>query len=280
MSGKRRHLSYQTKPLKQVREMLHKVDVVLEVLDARAPLSTRSRALTSSSRGHLLLLHKSDLAQNEETMAWKSFFQEQGFHVIPFHSTMSSSRLTSFLKDYSRNQKLSRFKRPLRLMVVGMPNVGKSTLVNLLLHKRVSLTGNKPGITRGNQWIRIHEQMEVLDTPGVLQPISVNQFSYNCLAALGVLPAKQFDEIEVASWLLDLFIQRGLLPGVIERYNIKIKEIYDSEILLEEIGRATGCLGVGGKVDSSCAAQIFLKDFREAALGSVTLDVPSMEGEF
>jgi len=270
----KRYLSYSNKYLHQVKEMLKAVDVVLEVVDARAPWSTKSKSLANSTRGHLLVLNKSDLAEDSRTREWLAYYQKLGIKVISYHNRLSVSCFNSYLKHFRSSR--PKFKRPLRLMVAGMPNVGKSTLVNLLLHKKVSRTGNRPGITRGNQWIRLNQELEMLDTPGVLQPFAVNHFSFNCLAVLGVIPDHRFDEVELGGWLIDMLYQKDLLNVLVARYGINLEQKFDIENVLLEVGKSRGCLGPGGKIDQAGAARHIIKDFQEAALGKVTLETPDM----
>jgi len=277
LSRKQRQLSYSQKQFNQVREMLKAVDVVLEVIDARAPYSTKTRNLVESSRKHMLVLHKTDLAREHVTSQWEAYFRESGVRAIPYHSRLSAQYLTAFLKEYRSSQQFSRFKRPLRLMVAGMPNVGKSTLVNLLLRKKVSRTGNRPGITRGNQWVRINPHLEMLDTPGVLLPVVAGKFSFNCLSALGILPANRYDDADLGNWLLEMLYLRNIYPAIEKRYGIHTSGITDREELLATIGQARGCLAAGGEIDLHTAARLLIKDFQEGALGPVSLELPGEE---
>lgn len=278
--GGKKHLAHSQKQFKKVKEMIKVVDVVLELVDARAPRSSKNTYLSGSgfSRGHALILHKSDLADKKITRGWVDYYQENGFKVFSFSSLFSTAELFSFLQEYRASSKFARFNRPLRLMVAGMPNVGKSTLVNLLLKKKATPTGDRPGITRGSQWVRIQPGLEMLDTPGVLQPEVEEEFSYQCLAAIGILPPKRYDPVETASWLIEIMKDYGCLGGLSTRYRLEAGEERLPEHMLEEIGRARGCLVSGGEVDFTEASGVLLKDFREGRLGKISLERPVEPG--
>lgn len=274
MNRKNWHISHSQKFLKQVKDHLKMVDLVLEVVDARAPAITRSRHLLDSRKKQLLVLHKADLAQEEITRAWEEYFSQEGVDALPFHLNLPISPLIAWLKEYKQSRSYSKFKRPLRLMVLGMPNVGKSTLINMLQQRRAARTGNKPGITRGHQWVRLHQDIEMLDTPGILPPATDNENTYCCLSALGVLPPNLYDEVEISVWLLGVLSYSGKLEGLEKRYQLNIEEGNPAASILEEIGRRRGCFIPGGNVDLAAAAGFFLKDFRDGLLGRFSFEAP------
>lgn len=281
MPGNKRHLAHSKKHLNRIKEMIRAVDVVLELVDARAPQSSQNEELYRSVKpgGRIIVLHKSDLANPDVTRCWVEHFQKQGLKVFSFSAKLSSKKLLSHLNDYWSSGKFARFNRPLRLMVAGMPNVGKSTLVNLLLQKKVTHTGDRPGITRGSQWIRIHPRLELLDTPGVLQPAAGDEWTYQCLAALGILPPNKYDSEETALWLINLLKSSNRLSLLSERFGVEPEEEFLPEEYLKKIGKARGCLIGGGEVNFQEASQVLLKDLREGLLGAISLEAPPEEEE-
>ncbi|HED24063.1 MAG TPA: ribosome biogenesis GTPase YlqF [Firmicutes bacterium] len=263
--------------INQLREDLKVVDLVIELLDARIPISSHNPLFARMLAGKktVLLLHKADRADPDATGHWLSYFKKRDQDAISFsiYHKHSISQLIGYLKGEQGKKQQSRFKRPLRIMVVGVPNVGKSTLINYFLKKAVAKTGNQPGITRGRQWIRIHPEIELLDTPGILQPRITADSGYP-LAAVGAISAGRYDLQNTAFWLINCFQEKGKFDLMQKRYpGIKEKE---RACLLEDIARSLGYLQSAGKLDLDRAAASLLRDFQEGALGRVTLEeVPS-----
>lgn len=262
--------------MRQLKEDLKLVDLVVELLDSRIPLSSRNPVLSKLIDGKqsLILLHKADRSEPEITAQWISFFQQLRLAAMPFsvHTARSLSFFFKYLKLQEHNLRPGRFKRPLRLMVAGIPNVGKSTLINYLVGRSPARTGNRPGITRGRQWIRLLDGVELLDTPGVLWP-NLSEKSTLPLAVVGALPAAKLDQSELSRWLLSAFINRKKEGQLLKRYPFLMPD--HPELFLEQIGLRLGFLRAEGKTDLERAAARVLSDFQSGALGRITLEMPS-----
>jgi len=261
-----------------LRQDLRIVDLVIELLDARIPFSSRNPVFASLLNGkkHLILLHKADRAEEAVTERWLSYLQGTGLQSMAFSVNHSRylNQLLRYLKDQEHNLRPTRLKRPLRMIFVGIPNVGKSTLINHFVRKAVTRTANQPGITRGRQWIRITPGLELLDTPGILWP-NLNEETAKPLAVVGAIPSGRVDLESIALWLIDLYLKK-------EKYNLLIKRysglpLDNPEKILEFIGSSQGCLLTAGKVDQVRAAQLVLRDFQGGTLGRMTLEDPPLD---
>lgn len=262
-----------------VQENLKLVDVVIELLDARLPVSSRN-PLINEITGHkprLVVLNKADLAGAADTARWLSWFNQQdggalavdaahgpGVREVPAAvQRLAASRIAALVASGRRS-------RPPRCMVLGIPNVGKSMLINALAGRAATRTGNRPGVTRGQQWVRLAKGVELLDTPGVLWPKFDDQETAMKLAATGAIREEVYQSEEVAVWLAGWLRQR-YPRALAERY--ALTEAADGRVL-EQIAVKRGLLGAGGLPDISRAARHLLKEFREGKLGRITLDSP------
>lgn len=263
---------HMAKAKRLLQEQLRWVDVVVELGDARLPESSRNPLLSEllGDKPKLLLLNKSDLADKNWTERWVSKLKEQG-PVLAVSATGGSgvARIVPYLERLAadkQKQWASKGVRPrlLRAMVVGIPNIGKSSLINQLTGGAQAKTGNKPGLTRGNQWIRIHERVELLDTPGLLWPKFEDPDVGRKLAAVGAVKDEVFDLEELTGWLLPWLAEH--YPESLNRYST------GAAVTLESIGQKRGCLVQGGRVDTLKAAQIFLREFRAGQAGKITFD--------
>ncbi|MFO7951895.1 MAG: ribosome biogenesis GTPase YlqF [Bacillota bacterium] len=263
-----------SKALNQLREDLKAVDLAIELIDARIPFSSRNPKLSNllENKKHIVLLHKADSAEKEATERWLAYYQNFADKAMPFSvkNTRYLKQLMGYLKEQENSLKPKKIKRPLRMIFVGIPNVGKSTLINLFVHKAVTKTGNQPGITRGRQWIRIMPGMELLDTPGILQP-RIEKNTINPLSAVGALPAGKTDQQESATWLINCYLKEGKGHYIEERYRVELSK---PEQILEQIGLSQGCLQSAGKVNRERTAALILRDYQNGALGRVTLEKP------
>ncbi len=273
MTGGQWYPGSMSRAINQMREDLKAIDLVIEMLDARIPYSSRNPAFSGlfKNKRHLLLLHKADRAESEQTEAWLSYFIAAGKEAIAFSVQRKQDlhRLFGYLKKEESRMRSGRFKRPLRMIFVGIPNVGKSTLINLFVRKAVTRTGNRPGITRGKQWIRILPGMELLDTPGLLRP-NIKEDTVRPLAVVGAIPGGRVDLHEAAMWLLDRYLEKGKLNLLMKKYP-GLKPGTAGQ-LFEQVGFSQGCLQSANKIDTDRTAALLLRDFQSGALGRLTLE--------
>lgn len=262
-----------------LRQDLKIIDLVVELLDARIPISSRNPAFAGILEGkkHLLLMHKADRAEDAVTGRWLSYFSDQKIKSMAFsvHNKRYLTQLLRYLREQEHNLRPTRIKRPLRMMFVGIPNVGKSTLINYFVHKAVTRTANRPGVTKGRQWIRITPGLELLDTPGILWPKITEETSWP-LAVVGAMPPSRLDLQGIALWLIGIYLKKSREQVLIERYHGLQPDT--AEKMLEEIGESQGCLKAAGKVDLERAAGLVLRDFQIGSLGRITLEEPPISG--
>ncbi len=262
-----------------VKENLKLVDVVIELLDARIPMSSANPVLREIVGGkpRVIVLNKADLADEAATRAWVNCFATQGITAVPVDAVKGRG-VKELVQAIAKCAKPKTDKlvqhgakaRAARCMILGIPNVGKSSLINRLSGGSKTKVENRPGVTRAKQWIRIGAQLELLDMPGILWPKFEDRQAALHLAFTGVINDNVYDVASVVLLLLDTLRMR-YPSDLMERYRLE-KELPSGMELLEEIGRKRGCLRAGGKVDYEKAEQIVLTDFRSGRLGRVTLD--------
>ena len=278
--GKNQSLDLLLKNEKKLQEHLELVDLVLEVADARLPRTSRNPRLQKmlGAKKRIIILNKSDLAEKETTGRWLNYLAGEKWPVLDFNAKRKIEVIKlERLLDNLRPEKM-KFKRSFRMMAIGLPNVGKSTIINRLLHKYAARTGNTPGVTRGAQWIKLRRGMDLLDTPGMLTPFLRNENSILSLGAIGSISLGSYDPERVAGWLIEQFLAREKTRQILERfYGVQgeaggnLKSSYE---LLAEIGAARGCYKRGAEVDILKTSQLLLSDFRRGALGPITLESP------
>lgn len=273
---------HMSKTRRLIEENLKMIDVVVEILDARIPFSGRNPNFDDiiKNKPRLLVMNKADLADPVRTKEWIEWYKTQGIRVIPISCTTGQGINTvlnearSLVADkIARDLERGR-TRTLKLMMVGIPNVGKSSLINRLLGKASTKTGDKPGVTRGKQWLRIKGDAELLDTPGILPPKFEDQGVAQRLAFTGAIK----DEIinrELLAYALCDYLRDNYPEAVMERYKIKdsIEGLEGYEVL-ELIGRRRGFVISGGEVDMERASNIVLDELRSATIGKITLETP------
>ncbi len=255
---------HMAKTRRMLAQELKVVDAALELVDARVPVSSRNPELEELiTKPRLMILTKCDLADPMLTKAWIEYYRAQGEAVIGVDLASGKA-----VQDIARAVKgmFPELRRPPRVMVVGVPNVGKSTLINRIVGRRGAKVGARPGVTRGKQWLR-GAGLQLLDSPGILWPKFEDQDVARKLAITAAIRDEVFDQVEMAHWLL-MFLRKYYPQNVVERYG----DLQQPEHFLEEIGRKRGLLRAGGIVDLEQAAAAVLADFRNGRLGRVTLD--------
>lgn len=257
------------------------VDVVIELLDARIPISSSNPMIDeiAANKPRIIALNKADLAEPEWTKRWTEYFTAQGFSVVSLEA-VSGKGMKNLVKlvEEAAAPVIARLvakgirPRPVRAMILGIPNVGKSSLINRLLGTATVRTGDRPGVTRGQQWIKIGRNLELLDTPGVLWPKMDDQTVAFKLAITGAVPEEVYDREYIVDRLLTL-IRDDYDFMLTNRYGLLEIASNNMELLIA-IGRSRGCLRSGGLIDSEKARSILLNEFRSGKLGRVTLDQP------
>lgn len=247
------------------------------MLDSRIPYSSRNPDIRDllARRPVVAALTRADLANPQVTSAWVQALRENYFAVAALNANSGQGvkNLLAILKTIPQR----RAQRPLRLMVVGIPNVGKSSLINRLIGRSAAMTGDKPGVTKGKQWLRLAANLELLDTPGLLWPKITSKRQAFSLAAVGAIKDEIYDPVELALELMT-YLLANVPQNLQQRY--KLGSVSgETRLLLEEIGKRRGCLVKGGEVDLEQAARLLIKDFREARLGRLTLEQVRELGE-
>ncbi len=261
----------------QIKEALPKVDLFIELLDARIPFSSQNPML-AKLRGNkpcLKLLSKSDLADSQRTSQWQTHLEQQSGVKARAVSTTQPGKIAR-LTDLCHKMLPHRhgLGRPIRTMIVGIPNVGKSTLINILAGRKIAKTGNEPAITKSQQQINIGKGIVLLDTPGVLWPNVENENSGYRLAATGAIKDTAMEYPDVAYFVAG-FLLKEYYEALATRYGLDEPPV-DQIALLDAIGKKRGCLKKGGIVDYDRASRIFVNDLRAGALGPITFETPEM----
>ena len=274
---------HMTKAKRQMQEDLKLIDLIIELVDARVPLSSRNPDIDQlgQNKSRLILLNKADLADERQNETWKEYFQSKGFHVVKVDSRNGAGMKTiqnviqeACKEKIERDRRRGIKNRPIRAMVAGIPNVGKSTFINTFAGKACAKTGNRPGVTKGKQWIRLNKNVELLDTPGILWPKFEDQEVGIRLAFVGSIKDDILNMEELALKLIDYLKERytGLLE---KRYGIS-EEGHAVEIL-GEIAKARGCLKKGEELDYTKASGLLFDDFRSGKIGRITLEWAEQE---
>ncbi len=270
-----------------ITENLALVDVVIELLDARIPYSSANPMLAEiiKDKPRVVALNKADLADTAATKAWVEYFEKQGIPAVAVDAVTGKGtrRLVSLVEDKARakTEKLVKHganARAARVMILGIPNVGKSSLINRLAGAAKAKAADKPGVTRSKQWIKIGKNLDLLDTPGILWPKFEDMTVGLKLAFTGAINDEAFDIEKVTEVFLDTML-RAYPERLRERYKLDGELPDNPHELLELIGRKRGCLLKGGIIDTEKARRIILNEFRGGKLGLVSLDYPEMDVE-
>ncbi len=270
---------HMAKTKRKIKEILPIIDAVAEVVDARIPLSSRNPDLNEiiENKPHIILLNKCDMADNTATKEWVDFYKSQGVAAIPI-DCKSGKGLGAF-KDTVKSalkDKLESYKekgmvgKPLRIMVIGIPNVGKSSFINKIAGKTRAKAENRPGVTRGNQWFTIDKQLELLDTPGVLWPKFDDQTVGEHLAVTGAVKDNVLDTELLAMRLLEILIKD--YPDLLTARYGELNFSLDAWDLLSVIGKKRGMVIRGGETDTVRAANMLLEEYRNQKIGNITLE--------
>ncbi len=284
---------HMTKARRAMKEDMKLIDLIIELVDARIPVSSRNPDIDELGRqkARLVLLNKADLAGEGANDAWVRWFRGQGVQAVKLDSRsraglkqIQAAVQEACREKIERDKKRGILNRPVRAMVVGIPNVGKSTFINSYAGKACARTGNKPGVTKGNQWIRLNKSLELLDTPGILWPRFESQEVGLHLALIGSINDQILDRQQLGAELICLLAERYPL-ALAQRYGdigagghlVQVDGLEEAAGILEEIARARGCLMKGGQCDLKKAADLLLDDFRSGRLGRITLEFPPDE---
>lgn len=278
---------HMTKAKRAMQEDIKLVDMVIELVDARVPMSSRNPDIDklANNKSRVIILNKSDMSDERMNQVWAAYFKEKGYYVLTLDSRSRGivKKVQEIILEAGK-EKLERDKRkgiknrPIRAMVAGIPNVGKSTFINSLAGKSVAKTGNKPGVTRGNQWIRLNKTVELLDTPGILWPKFEDQTVGLHLAMIGSIRDDIMNVTELACYIL-MFLKEQYPERLKERYELPelpCSTVTEAVVVLEEIARFRHCLAKGGTYDIDKAATIVLDDMRNSKLGRITIESPAV----
>ena len=271
---------HMTKAKRQMQEDIKLIDLVIELVDARIPLASRNPDIDElgKNKARLILMNKSDLSDAGRNREWSDFFREKGYYVVCLdaRSKAGMKDVTNVVMEackekIERDRKRGIKNRPVRAMVVGIPNVGKSTFINSYAGKACAKTGNKPGVTKGKQWIRLNKTLELLDTPGILWPKFEDQQVGLHLAMIGSINDEILNVEELALSVIDYLTAE--YPGTLEK-RFGFEGVTDRVEILGEIARVRGCLKKGNELDYEKAARLLMDDFRSGKLGRITLEKP------
>lgn len=271
---------HMTKAKRMMEENIKLIDVVIELVDARIPLSSKNPDIDelAKNKSRIILLNKNDLAHKGRTEEWKNYFEEKGFFVATVNSksgngvkAVQNIVMEACKEKIERNKRRGIINRPMRAMIVGIPNVGKSTFINSFAGKACTKTGNKPGVTKGKQWIKLNKNVELLDTPGILWPKFEDQAVGLRLAFIGSIKEEILNVIDLAVEMIK-FLREHYQGVLSERY--QADESKDPVEVLEHIATVRSCKKPGDVLDLDKAAKILMEDYRNGRLGQITLEFP------
>ncbi|MDE5966173.1 MAG: ribosome biogenesis GTPase YlqF [Lachnospiraceae bacterium] len=273
---------HMTKARRTMQEDIKLIDIVIELVDARAPLSSKNPDIDDLAKNkfRLILLNKVDMADDQYTQAWENYFKDMGFFTARINAKTGAGmkQLTPLIQEVCR-EKLDRDKkrgilnRPIRAMIVGIPNVGKSTFINSFTKRTVTKVGNRPGVTKGKQWIRLNKSVELLDTPGILWPKFEDQQVGIRLAMIGSIREEILNTGELALRIID-FMKTNYRQLFENRYGIVMQD--KAADTLAQLAIARNCKLKGDALDYDKASMLLLEEFRNAKIGRITLERPDL----
>lgn len=275
---------HMAKAQNEIKNVIKLIDIVIEVLDARIPVSSRNDVIDefAKDKKRIMLLNKSDLADKIELKKWEDYFDKKGYITI-FTNANKSENITKVVNEIKKQGKIiydEKYKdkkiaiNPIyRVLIVGIPNVGKSTIINKIANRNATIASNKPGVTKKNQWIRVGNDIELLDTPGLLMPRLGKNNAGVKLALTGNIKQEVVDNEELACEGIKLLLNEGYMQLLQEKYALLDEDFNLQEYdILEKIGRKRGCIVSGGSVDMSRAANVFLEDLKSGKIGYINLE--------
>ena len=269
---------HMTKAKRQMQEDLKLIDLIIELVDARVPLSSRNPDIDqlAANKSRLILLNKTDMADERVTAQWEEYFKEKGFYVARTNARSGKGVkgtqaivMDACKEKLERDRKRGIKNRPIRAMIAGIPNVGKSTFINSLVGKACTKTGNKPGVTKGKQWIKLNKNIELLDTPGILWPKFEDQAIGLKLALIGSINDNILDVSDMAYEFVKI-LNNSYENAIPNRFGVEKND--DPLKMLEGIAEVRGCKLKGNVLDLEKASSILLEEFRSGKLGKITLD--------
>ena len=285
---------HMAKTRRQIQEDLKIIDIVIELLDARIPISSQNPDIASKTKGKkkIIVLNKCDLADEKQNQLWLQYFEKKGIPAVATDANSGKGidqcirKIENIMNpDIQAQADKGRIGRKIRAMILGIPNVGKSSFINRISKRTTAGVGNKPGVTKQKQWIRINDKIELLDTPGVLWPKFESEEVALNLAFTGTIKENILERVEIAYYLTKFLIENNRTK-LCERY--KISEQFIEDMLAQEqleneniyeimlaIGRKRGCIISGGNIDEEKTARILLDEFKNGIIGKITIENPS-----
>ena len=272
---------HMAKTKKQIIEDLKLIDIVIEILDARVPLASQNPDIQEiiKDKNKIIVLNKADLADGNITNKWIDFYKNKGIKAIAVESNNSKGIkdvIETIKSEYDiikeKYMQKGRIGKAIRVMVVGIPNVGKSTFINSIAKRNTAKVGNKPGVTKQKQWIKVTNEIELMDTPGMLWPKLENKDFAMHLAFVGTIGDNAIDKEEIAYYLLEYLI-KNYPERITERFNIELEEKETIDVL-EEIARKRGAIISGGNINMQKVSDIILNEFQNGKLGRITIELP------
>ena len=273
---------HMTKAKRMMQEDIKLIDLVIELVDARVPFGSRNPDIDElgKNKSRIILLNKSDLADAKKNKLWMGYFADKGFHALEINAKTGTGvkSIQGVVQEacrdkIERDRRRGILNRPVRAMVVGIPNVGKSTFINSFAGRACAKTGNRPGVTKGKQWIRLNKGLELLDTPGILWPKFEDQTVGLHLAMIGSMNDEIVHLDELAYELIRFL--RGEYPGLLEkRYDIEISDGQDAYDVIRAVCVSRKCFLKGEELDIMKASSMVVDDFRSGRIGRITLEIP------
>ncbi|MBF2779147.1 ribosome biogenesis GTPase YlqF [Staphylococcus saprophyticus] len=274
---------HMAKAKREVSEQLKKVDVVFELVDARIPYSSRNPMIDEviQQKPRVVILNKKDMANLKELEKWESYFKEKGFYPVGIDAKhgkglkqVEQTAIKATKEKFEKEKQKGLKPRAIRAMIVGIPNVGKSTLINKLANKSIAKTGNTPGVTKQQQWIKVGQSLQLLDTPGILWPKFEDQLVGKKLSVTGAIKDSIVHLDEVAIYALD-FMKAHDYDGLIQHYKIDVSKEAENIEWFDAIGRRRGLLRRGNEIDYEAVIDLIIHEVRNAKIGTYTFDIIS-----